>query len=294
MGQACGKSTPCFVPLSRTSSPSPARGARVSPVSCSPVEGLAQCIASLADFGPSWFRHQTGGETIIVHRVERDYASASSLVANVEYDDDTETRRLRAEVERINAALAAADLSFVGRHPVDTGQRRLRRIFNTYDDDTPRFDLNGRLNGGWWQYLEREERPGIRIDGQPVADLDFNAMFLRLAYARAGLEPPSGDLYAGILSGPQEAVHREGVKQIANAMLSRVGPLQRLPKGCKELLPKGTKASSIRAAILERHGAIADQFECGAGLALMRAEVRHSRCRTAPPHRPPHHRPWDA
>ncbi len=156
-------------------------------------EGLAEFIANLADFGALWFR-RSGGETIIVHRVERDYASATRFVADVDYDDDTDTRRLRAEVERIDAALETADLSFVGRHPIDTGQRRLRRIFNTHDDKA-RFDLNGRLNGGWWQNLEREERPGIRINGEPVADFDFNAMFLRLAYARAGLEQPSGGLY---------------------------------------------------------------------------------------------------
>jgi len=37
-------------------------------------------------------------------------------------------------------------------------------------------------------------------------------------------------------------------------------------------LPKGTKASSLRAAILERHAAIADHFQRGEGLNLMRTE----------------------
>ncbi len=94
-------------------------------------EGLIECIEGLADFGPLAFR-LIGGETIIVHRVERDYASASRFVADVDYDDDPETRRMRAEVERINAALETADLSFVGARPVDRAQRRLRRTFNTH------------------------------------------------------------------------------------------------------------------------------------------------------------------
>jgi hypothetical protein len=224
---------------------------------------------SRGDFGLAWFR-QIGGEMIIVRRVERDYASDTRRSVNVEYEDDPETSRFRDELERINAALGAADLSFKGGQ-ADTNQRRLRRVFNTYDQE-PRFDLNGRLNGGWWQNLERKARHGIRIDGQPVADLDFNAMFLRLAYARAGLEPPSGDLYAGILSGSQEAAHREGVKRVVNAMLALGKELERLPKGCKALLPKGTKASVLRAAILDRHAAIRDQFEVGAALSLMRTE----------------------
>jgi hypothetical protein len=235
-----------------------------------PGDDLAGCVAGLADFGLSSFR-LAGGETIVVHRVERDYVSDTRRAMNVEYDDTPETLRFRAELERINAAIDAADLSFAGDVQVDAGQRRLRRIFNTLDDK-PRFDLNGRLSGGWWENLERGQRYGIRIDGQPVADLDFSAMFLRLAYARAGLEPPAGDLYAGILSGPEEGLYRDGVKQVVNAMLSRSTRLQRLPKGSKELLPKGCTGRSIREAILSRHGAIRDQFEVGAGANLMLAE----------------------
>ena len=121
-------------------------------------DDLMDCIAGLADFGPLCFRRK-GGETIVVHRVERHRKSASRFVADVDYDDDFDTRRMRAEMERINAAIEAADLSFVGTHPIDTGQRRLRCTFNTHDD-TPRFDLYGRLNGGWWQNLERADRPG--------------------------------------------------------------------------------------------------------------------------------------
>jgi hypothetical protein len=168
-------------------------------------------------------------------------------------------------------AIGAADLSFVGDVQVDTGQRTLRRIFNTHDD-RPRFDLNGRLSGGWWENLERGQRHGIRIDGEPVADLDFAAMFLRLAYARAGLEPPAGDLYAGILSDSQEDDYRDGVKQVVNAMLSRATPLTRLPKGSKELLPKGCNGRLMREAVLSRHAAIRDQFGVGAGASLMLAE----------------------
>jgi hypothetical protein len=243
-----------------------------------PGDDLKDCVCRLANFGLSSFR-QIGGETIILRRIDkhrRDYTADTRHSVNVDYCDDLETNRMRAELERVNAALAKSALAFVGppRRPiVDTNQRRLHRIFNTYDDcKSLSFDFNGRLHGGWWQTLEREHRPGIRIDGAPLADLDFNAMFLRLTYARVGIEPPSGDLYAGILSGAQDAQHRAGIKQVVNAMLALDTPLQRLPKGCKQLLPKGTKASSLRAAILDRHAPIRDQFEIGLGRSLMRTE----------------------
>jgi hypothetical protein len=44
-----------------------------------------------------------------------------------------------------------------------------------------RFDLSGRLFGGFWQGLQRQRRSGIRIDGEPVATLDYSSMFARLA-----------------------------------------------------------------------------------------------------------------
>src|SRR5208282_1011715 len=44
------------------------------------------------------------------------------------------------------------------------------------------------------------------------------------------------------------------------------------PKGSAELLPKGCKAATLRAAILERHQPIRGQFEVGIGLNLMRLE----------------------
>lgn len=225
-----------------------------------------------------WFRLSDGAETIIVQRVERDYAWDTRRAVKVDYEDNSDTRRMRSEIARINAAIEAADLTFVGDAYVDTGQRRLRRTFNTYDD-APRFDLNGRLNGGWWEVLEREQRHGIRIDGAPVADLDFRAMFLRLAYADLGIKPPPGDLYAGILvdaadddDAAAEGRYREGVKQVVNAMLALTKPLLRLPKGSKQLLPKGFTAGVIRPAILARHEAIRSQFERGAAARLMRKE----------------------
>jgi hypothetical protein len=70
-----------------------------------------------------------------------------------------------------------------------------------------RFDLSGRLFGGFWQGLQRERRSGIRIDGEPVATLDYSSMFARLAYASKGVRPPAGDLYAiPGLEGRRDAV----------------------------------------------------------------------------------------
>ena len=236
-----------------------------------PGRQLQDCCTAADGFGLHSF-HKEGGEAIVVRRVERSDSAYKPTRTLVDYEDTGETVRIREEMGRINEWLREANLSFTaaGDHPQRAPilkQRHLRRIFNT-TDDTPRFDLNGRLYGGWWENLEREERPGIRIDGERVADLDFKAMGLRLAYLQAGLTPPDGDLYAGILNGP----HREGVKRVVGAMLATTVPIERMPQGCRRLLPTDVTASELRERILSRHAPIRDQFERGLAQAGWRTE----------------------
>jgi hypothetical protein len=89
-------------------------------------------------------------------------------------------------------------------------------------------------------------------------------MFARLAYVRAGEPAPLGDLYA--LPGFEG--YRDGVKQVFSAMLSRRGPLKRIPRECPEL-PPGCTGKIIRAAILDRHQGLWQVFETGVGYELM-------------------------
>jgi hypothetical protein len=233
---------------------------------------LADCISRLDDFGLHSFRRE-GGETVFVRRVERDYSLHERRIVNIEYPDGPLTDRLRDEIRRINNVLKAAVLGFEepGGPGVEIRKRRLRRVFSTLDDQ-PRFDLGGRLYGGWWQTLEHVRRHAIRIEGEPIAELDFRAMFLRLAYARVGLSPPEGDLYAGILQETKEDLYKPGLKVLVSAMLFRSSQLKRLPKGSAELLPKGSSASLLRENILRRHAPVRDQFEKGIGLSLMKLE----------------------
>ena len=66
-------------------------------------------------------------------------------------------------------------------------------VIHEGDPERQRFDLSGRLFGGFWQGLKRARRAGIRIDGEPVATIDYSSMFARLAYASKGAEPPAGE-----------------------------------------------------------------------------------------------------
>jgi hypothetical protein len=151
---------------------------------------------------------------------------------------------------------------------IDPHRRKLRRFFNVpswMPQDTIRFDLGGRLYGGWWQNLKEERRVFIEISGEQIVDLDFKSMFAQLAYVRAGKPMPPGDSYT--LPGFED--FREGVKRTLIAMLFRQKPLKRVPRESSKLLPAGCTGKQIRAAILARHPGLGSVVETGIGFELM-------------------------
>lgn len=223
-------------------------------------------------FRPEHFGQAEGRETIWLARTQRDYVDNSTEREEIDYADTPETERYRAEMQTINSALRNADIRMEPSEGplVLTSLRELRRCFNLpggSPEGMERFDLGGRLFGGWWENLPSNRRDMIRINREPVADLDFASMFLRLAYLEAGVRPPEGDLYA--VSGLSEARWRDGVKKTVSAMLFRVGPLTRLPKDVKALLPPRASGGQVRTAIVTAHPALAQVFETGIGLRLM-------------------------
>ncbi|RUV20718.1 hypothetical protein [Mesorhizobium sp. M7A.F.Ca.MR.245.00.0.0] len=111
-------------------------------------------------------------------------------------------------------------------------------------------------------------RADLRINGEPIADLDYASMFPRLAYARVGAEPPEGDLYA--IPGLEE--HRAGVKAGFAAMLSSSNEMTRLPSEVKEALPLGWTGRRLAQAISFKHPALVPLFGKDTALDLMFTE----------------------
>jgi hypothetical protein len=214
----------------------------------------------------------------------------------VEYKDTAETIALRNEVRKLNAFLVVANIEFVpdGLLPqVDAHERLLTRRFVLLKGDKgPRWDRGGRLFGdSFWLTLASWRRANIRIDGEPVADLDFSSMFARLAYAHLGVETPSGDLYAV----PGMEGYRSGVKLAFNILLfDGKGQRKKWPEvmgiGLGDdadakrdpnsraaqrdgLLPAGwDDPKRLRDAILEKHPALRKAFGRGLGYGLMFTE----------------------
>jgi hypothetical protein len=146
-----------------------------------------------------------------------------------DFKETSQTLALADQVRRVNAMIAGADIA----EAQDDGTLRrlwsgerglsLRRNFTIAHDDVLagglagyRFDSGGRLFGGFWQTMPKIERHRIRVDGRPVALVDFRSMNAHIAYSLAGVAPPPGDLYA--VPGLED--YRSEVKILFNAMLS--------------------------------------------------------------------------
>lgn len=201
----------------------------------------------------------------------------SCMPANAELDMAAINEHLcRANIESGPTLHIASWSSTIVDELVTPYHRQLRRIFNGD------FDTGGRLFGGWWQTLPRELRKHIRVDGEPVVDVDFSTLHLWLAYAEAGCASPPGDLYD--LTGvdhlrPDWKTLRKGRKLLVSAMFTSKKALKRwpgaTPKECEAFqahFGKGTKVRDEIAAIRKRHQSVAAWFECGRGLKLQRTE----------------------
>ncbi|WP_069055417.1 hypothetical protein [Bosea sp. RAC05] len=217
---------------------------------------------SLPDFG------RLPEEETIIARSRRDQIAGAAPVVLLDYAETGETEGMRSMVAALNAHVAGADIVFLddGRGAVNAHDRHQRRLFNGPPQEP--LQGNGRLYGGFWQNLKRDRRSSLRINGEETAVVDFSSMFVRLAYAKIGVVPPPGDLYA--LPGLEG--HREAVKVLTSTLFFDQRQRHSWPQDDGLVIPKGWSLAKTRAAILDRHPALRASFGHGLGHELMRRE----------------------
>ncbi|MER8984622.1 hypothetical protein [Mesorhizobium sp. M0843] len=208
-----------------------------------------------------------GEEAIwLTARMGRDALGRKLPFVLVNYRDTPETCSLRREMEEINTFLSTQHIELQGQP--QGGFKLTRRFTLRHKGDPHTFHLHGRLYGGFWESLPTRLRADLRINGEPIADLDFASMFPRLAYARIGAEPPVGDLYA--IPGLED--HRAGVKGGFAAMLSSSNEMTRLPGDVKGALPPGWTGRRLAEAVGAKHPALVPLFGKDIALDLMLTE----------------------
>ena len=225
---------------------------------------------SISEARANWFKQAEEPEVLLL-RSSKDAEGVSSLI---DYKETAATTKLRKEVRDINTFLATARISLStqdgkasidrDRNVIGVHQRSIRRIFNNGS-----WNEGGRLFGGFWMNMERGQRfTSIRIDGQRIANVDFSALFPRLAYTLVKAKPPRGDLY-DYQTVPGD---RDGWKKLTNALLFAAKPMKSWPTETKDYFSSEVKLSAAIGAIKEKHAPIAAFFEQGVGYHLMRIE----------------------
>lgn len=184
----------------------------------------------------------------------------------MDYQDDRTTLEYRHQMLRINQWLADADLHcdlFDDDRVIDTSDRFLRRIFNNGT-----FEQGGRLFGGFWQGMNKEQRKGnLFINGSPIVTLDFSQAGPMIAYSLAGATPPSEDAYA--IPWYTTPKNRKSVKKVFNALLYSGKVPTRFPKGTRDGFDKKTTFQTLMEKVTEVHQPIAHLFGTGVGLKIM-------------------------
>lgn len=227
-----------------------------------PTAVLVGRIADARHRGPIEVARRAGAETIILKAKIHD--DRPKLLIN--FVDTDSTRAMRRDMEALNTLLSKADIRLgEERPPVPVF---LTRRFQIDGPEAPHaFDRHGRLYGGFWQSLPKTRRHLLRIEGEPVVDLDFAAMFVQLAYLHAGAAIPNSDPYGDI-----DGLPRKAVKKAVASLLCRQGAMVRLPSDLRQLVGPEWTGRKVEAAIRERHPAIAHLFGVGIGLRLMFTE----------------------
>ena len=101
----------------------------------------------------------------------------------ISYTDTPDVEAQRKVLEKYNAFMAEQDVQ------IPTPFGFMRDVFmtrRTFTDES--WQLGGRLFGGGFQQLSKEERKRITINGEPVVELDIKSCHATMAFAHVGID----------------------------------------------------------------------------------------------------------
>jgi hypothetical protein len=188
----------------------------------------------------------------------------------VTYNDTAITRRMRKEVEAINAAMTdiAIDLPKAkkrGRHWVVSDSCVLptapsvRRVFNRGS-----FEKGGRLYG-WFQNMPAADRARLLLNGAPVLEPDYAQIHAQIIYALRGISL-IGDAYE-TAEFPREFGKRAfNIAVNARSLRTAVAAL------AHELGMDRRTAAKVISSVTAKHDRVADVFCSDIGVDLMRID----------------------
>mgnify|MGYP000244384305 CR=1 FL=1 len=189
------------------------------------------------------------------------------------FKPNAQTQAIENQLSRLNERLYCATLSGEPYGSIRIDVRR-RGVSRSFLDGS--FERGGRLGGSaFWLNLRKDiRRAALRIDGEPIAEVDIQAAMPSIAYALEGVQP-DGDPYT---LDPPGDIPREAVKLALMQMLWRpVNRRTRLSKEARDMIPKTYVAGQVFDFIKERNQPIAQRLgaadPCGAELMWHESEI---------------------
>ena len=222
----------------------------------------------------------------------RNYDSQTKKKYSLPVPDDEFTNTCKTNLDAINhfickqaicLAVTNSNLSELARHMSEP--KRKRRYDYRKDNEYPlnfsfsmvqlkrifarsSMGLGGRFYGGWWQFIPKEYRPYITVNGHPTVEIDYSGLHPYMLYHLEGLDPPEGDIYDIGLWGNdlERSTKRPLVKEFFNASINDQYGYFRLTQ--LELSTLGVTQTKLVKLITSKHSAIAHRFSSGYGLHL--------------------------
>jgi len=200
---------------------------------------------------------------------------------DLDYEDTSETNRMRRNVNKINKTLQSHFIAlFVTENQLNSIDETLASSENVNDEKFLDFSNNhlhrvfndgswekgGRFYGGWWINLPSPYRALIEIDTLETGELDFAGFHPLMLYHKAGKLPPEGDMYD--LDGYDPKKYRN---QIKLAFLRLINTEKGGGYNYQNLtpLPKGKRPKDLFEDLKKKHQPILDLLVEGPAKTLM-------------------------
>ncbi len=195
----------------------------------------------------------------------------------IDYPESNIAKKYRREVRTINDWWREQRITYTGDRLVDLTDKRVRRYFNNAS-----FKQGGRLFGGFWQNLKSRQVSLVEINGEKIAEVDFETMQIAIARAAVGVpHEPDTDAYDFYFldTKPGEEPFpwksetlRKGIKKVTASMLFATRPLKNWPQNTQCHFPPGTKLKWVTAAIERAFPELAGEWNRGRGFNHMFTE----------------------
>ena len=211
----------------------------------------------------------------------------------LEYTDTPETLAMRELLKRYNALLRRSHIDICSLEKphverVSTTGKKAGELLRIYIDNRNVFvkrvfnnnswEHGGRFYGGWWQFIERDLRHDIMINGKPTVEIDYKAMHIALLFSEIGYhhEHDPYTLDASVFPQWNDFDQRQAIKELVLMAINATSKSQAFrafradqPVGHPFKKLKNKQLEKLLNAFITKYPELEPYLCSGKGLELM-------------------------